>query len=252
MDQILRLAADPAAWLALATLVVMELVLGIDNLVFVAILSNTLPQAMRGRARRIGLGLALVMRLLLLSMLVFIVGLTQPAIRVFGHAFSWRDLILMAGGLFLVWKATREIHEAMDPEHPSGDSVAEKRRQRRPAMGFASAIVQILLLDLVFSVDSILTAVGMTDHLPIMAAAVIIAVALMLVASGPLAAFIRKNPSVVMLALGFLLMIGMTLIAESFGAHLPKGYIYAAMAFSAFVEGLNMLARGRRKGDRKA
>jgi predicted tellurium resistance membrane protein TerC len=250
MDQVFRLAADPAAWLALATLVVMELVLGIDNLVFVSILSNSLPEAMRGRARRIGLLLALVMRLLLLSVLVFIVGLTQPAFTVLGHGFSWRDLILMAGGLFLVWKATREIHEAMDPAHAADDSVDAKRGRSRAATGFASAIAQILLLDLVFSIDSILTAVGMTDHLPIMAAAVVIAVALMLVASGPLAAFIRKNPSVVMLALGFLLMIGMTLIAESFGAHLPKGYIYAAMAFSAFVEGLNMLARRRRKGDR--
>jgi len=248
MDSLIALLTDPAAWLALLTLVVMEVVLGIDNLVFVALVSNKLPEEMRKKGRAIGLGLALGLRLVLLSTLVVIVGLTKPVLTLYGHAFSWRDLILLAGGLFLVWKATSEIHQSV--EHRD-EATGDDDGLRRP-IGFVSAIVQILILDLVFSIDSILTAVGMTDQLPIMAAAVIIAVLLMLVASGPLAAFIHKNPTIVMLALGFLLMIGMALIAEGGGFHVPKGYIYAAMAFSAFVEGLNMLARRRRRGVRNA
>ena len=243
MNALAALATDPAAWAALGALITMEVVLGIDNLVFVAVLTNGLPEAMRAPARRIGLLLALVMRLLLLGLLVFIIGLTKPLFTLFGHGFSWRDLILIAGGLFLVWKATQEIHHAVDPDEGSGEQAKPTRKPPR----FAVAIAQIILLDLVFSIDSILTAVGMTDQLPIMCLAVIVAVGLMLVASGPLAAFIRKNPTVVMLALGFLLMIGATLIAEAFGFELPKGYIYAAMAFSAFVEGLNMIARRRRR-----
>jgi predicted tellurium resistance membrane protein TerC len=244
MDSLFALITSPAAWLALFTLVVMEVVLGIDNLVFVALVSNKLPEASRKKGRAIGLGLALGLRLILLSALVFIVGLTKPVLTLFGHAFSWRDLILLAGGLFLVWKATNEIHHSVEAdEEGHGDS-------RQKPIGFLSAIIQILLLDLVFSIDSILTAVGMTDHLPIMAAAVVIAVLLMLAASGPIAGFIHRNPTIVMLALGFLLMIGMALIAEGCGFEVPKGYIYAAMAFSAFVEGLNMLARRRRRGVR--
>jgi predicted tellurium resistance membrane protein TerC len=244
MNQVISLAADPGAWLALATLVVMEVVLGIDNLVFVAILTNKLPEATRAKARRIGLILALVLRLALLGTLVFIVGLTRPVVGLMGHDFSWRDLILLAGGLFLIWKATSEIRQSLTPAPTEPDNAKVKA-----AASFAAAIVQVLALDVVFSIDSILTAVGMTDQLPIMCAAVIIAVALMLVASGPLAAFIHKNPSIVMLALGFLLMIGMTLIAEAFGMHIPKGYIYAAMAFSGLVEGLNMLVRSRAGSD---
>jgi predicted tellurium resistance membrane protein TerC len=253
---ILALLREPEAWVALLTLVVMEVVLGVDNLVFVSILSNKLPEAQRGRARRIGIGLALILRLVLLSGLAFIVSLTQPVFTlpfalpvgeggrpIADLAFSWRDLILLAGGLFLVWKATSEIHHAVDPE--ATDDLLDKKG--RASLGFTAAIVQILALDIVFSIDSILTAVGMTDHLAIMMAAVIIAVGLMLVAAGPLARFIHSNPSVVMLALGFLLMIGATLIAEGFGVHVPKGYIYAAMAFSGAVEGLNMVARKRRK-----
>ena len=244
MDNIAQLLADPTAWLALLTLVVMEVVLGIDNLVFVAILSNKLPEANRKKARRLGISLALIMRLALLSTIAWIVGLTKPVFSAVGHDFSWRDIILFAGGLFLVWKATSEIRHNVDPgEH--GETTLEAKT--KVAATFAGAIVQILLLDIVFSIDSILTAVGMTDQLPIMFAAVIIAVALMLVAADPLANFINKNPSVVMLALGFLLMIGMTLIADGFGVHVPKGYIYAAMAFSAFVEALNIFAR-RKKG----
>jgi predicted tellurium resistance membrane protein TerC len=245
MDSLLALVTSPAAWLALATLVVMEVVLGIDNLVFVALVSNKLPEESRRKGRAVGLGLALVLRLLLLSALVLIVGLTKPVLTLFGHELSWRDLILMAGGLFLVWKATNEIHESVE----AGEAAEGDDALHRP-IGFVAAIVQILMLDLVFSIDSILTAVGMTDHLPIMAAAVVIAVLLMLLASGPISAFIHRNPTIVMLALGFLLMIGMALIAEGAGFHVPKGYIYAAMAFSAFVEGLNMLARRRRRGVR--
>jgi predicted tellurium resistance membrane protein TerC len=256
MNSLMTLIASPEAWAAFLTLVVMEVVLGVDNLVFVAILSNRLPEAQRGKARRIGIGLALALRLGLLSGLAFIVSLTEPVVTLpfalpagedgrplADLALSWRDLILLAGGLFLVWKATSEIHHAVDPR-PT-DELLDKRG--RASLGFTAAIVQILALDVVFSVDSILTAVGMTDHLPIMMAAVVVAVGLMLVASGPLARFIHDNPTVVMLALGFLLLIGATLIAEGFGVHVPKGYIYAAMAFSAAVEGLNIAARRRRE-----
>ena len=248
MDTLVRLAADPTAWAALATLIVMEVVLGIDNLIFISILTNKLPPGMRTKARRVGIGGALVLRLALLGTVAFIVTLTQPVFTAFGHGFSWRDLILIAGGLFLVWKATKEIHHNVDPEPDDMFSAGET-----VALGFTAAIGQILLLDLVFSVDSIITAVGMTDEVAIMVIAVLFAVTVMLLAADPLARFIEANPSVVMLALGFLLMIGMTLIAEGFGAHVPKGYIYAAMAFSAFVEALNLLTRrARRKRDRKA
>lgn len=238
MEQILELLAQPAAWAALTTLVAMEVVLGIDNLIFISILTNKLPEHQRSRARRIGIALALVLRLALLGTIAIIVRLTTPLFEAFGHGFSWRDLILIAGGLFLVWKSTTEIHQSVDP-----DAVAEGPAGSPVAVGFSAAIFQILLLDLVFSLDSIITAVGMTDDIPIMIAAVVIAVAMMLLAADPLAAFIHKNPTIVMLALSFLLMIGMTLIADGVGVKVPKGYIYAAMAFSALVEALNMLAR---------
>lgn len=240
------LAADPAAWVALVTLIVMEVVLGIDNLIFISILTNKLPEEMRARARRIGISLALLMRLGLLGTIAWIVHLTEPVFEVFGKAFSWRDLILIAGGLFLVWKATKEIHHNVDP----GDS-PDMFDGRTASIGFSAAITQILILDLVFSIDSIITAVGMTDHLPIMVIAVLVAVGVMLLAATPLSTFINNNPTIVMLALGFLLMIGMTLIAEGFGAHVPKGYIYAAMGFSALVEGLNMISRRARKSGAK-
>jgi len=257
MDSLMALMADPAAWAALIALVVMEVVLGIDNLVFISILSNKLPEEQRSKARRIGIALALVMRLALLSTIAFLVGLTQPVftlpfqgpvdpvhgVPMFEMAFSWRDLILIAGGLFLLWKATTEIHEKVDVDSTHGVMDVKGR----VAANFGAVIVQILLLDLVFSVDSILTAVGMTDHLPIMIVAVIVAVAVMLLAADPLANFINNNPTVVMLALGFLLMIGVTLIADGFGFHVPKGYIYAAMAFSGLVEGLNMASRNAAK-----
>jgi predicted tellurium resistance membrane protein TerC len=242
MEYMLQLAADPAAWIALITLIAMEVVLGIDNLIFISILTNKLPEADRERARRIGIGLALIMRLVLLSTIAIIVQLTEPVFTAFGHGFSWRDLILIAGGLFLVWKATKEIHHNVDP-HPTEDVFDT----RVASMAFSAAIGQIILLDLVFSVDSIITAVGMTEHVPIMVIAVVVTVIVMLLAATPLANFIQANPTIVMLALAFLLMIGMVLIADGFGVHVPKGYIYAAMGFSVMVEGLNMLSRNRAK-----
>lgn len=242
MEYLIALAADPAAWAALATLVAMEVVLGIDNLIFISILTNKLPEESRERARRIGISLALIMRLALLGTVAIIVQLTTPVFTLFGHGFSWRDLILIAGGLFLVWKATKEIHHNVDPD-PGPDLFDSKAA----TIGFGAAIGQILLLDLVFSIDSIVTAVGMTNDIPIMVIAVLAAVAVMLLAANPLANFINANPTVVMLALGFLLMIGTALIAEGFGAHVPKGYIYAAMAFSAAIEALNMLSRRARQ-----
>ena len=242
MSDMIALASDPTAWIALATLIAMEVVLGIDNLIFISILTNKLPAHQRARARRIGISGALLLRLGLLATAAWIVQLTDPIFEAFGHGFSWRDLILIAGGLFLVWKATKEIHHNVDPHHGPDMFDAPKA-----ALGFGTAIFHILLLDLVFSIDSIITAVGMTEHLPIMVIAVLVAVTVMLVAATPLANFINAHPTVVMLALGFLLMIGMTLVAEGFGAHVPKGYIYAAMAFSALVEGLNIWSNTARK-----
>lgn len=255
MESIIAVFTDPTNWAALVTLIILEVVLGIDNLIFISILSNKLPPEQQRRARRIGITLALVMRLVLLSMIAWLVGLTATVFDLglvgpadihgtpsFETAFSWRDLILIAGGLFLVWKATKEIHHSMDLE-ASGELLDKHGAGQ---LTFTAAIVQILLLDMVFSIDSILTAVGMTDALPIMVVAVVVAVAVMLVAADPLANFIQHNPTVVMLALGFLLMIGAVLIADGFGVHVPKGYIYVAMAFSAGVEALNIAQRRRR------
>ena len=231
---------NPAAWAALATLIVMEVVLGIDNLIFISILTNKLPEHQRQKARRVGIGLALGMRLALLGAITWIIGLNAVVFSVLGNDFSWRELILIAGGLFLVWKATQEISHNVDPTlaHNEFDT-------GRVGMTFGSAITQIILLDVVFSIDSILTAIGMTDILAIMYVAVVTAVLVMLLAADPLAKFIKESPSVIMLALGFLLMIGMVLIAEGLGAHVHKGYIYAAMAFSASIEGLNLWTRNR-------
>ncbi|MBN8809204.1 MAG: TerC family protein [Sphingomonas sp.] len=261
---ILELLASPAAWAALVTLIVMEIVLGIDNLIFISILSNKLPEDVRTRARRVGIGLALVMRLALLTGIAWIISLKttvfdlgisgaldEHGVPAFETAFSWKDLILLAGGLFLVWKATTEIHHSVDDDSPG----EEKGVGKAVSLTFTGAIVQIILLDIVFSIDSILTAVGMTEYVQIMYVAVVVAVGVMLIAADPLANFIARNPSVVMLALGFLLMIGMVLIGESFGAHIPKGYIYTAMGFSAAVEMLNIWsrnARARRDGAGRA
>jgi len=253
MNFLLTLFSDPTVLAALITLIVMEVVLGIDNLIFISILSNKLPEALRQKARRTGIGLALIMRLGLLTTIAWLVGLTTPVFDLglrgapgangepsFETQFSWRDLILIGGGLFLIWKATKEIHHNADP-HPSSDVFDTAKA----TLGFGAAIAQILLLDIVFSIDSILTAVGMTDHLPVMVVAVIVAMLVMLLAADPLANFINDNPTVVMLALGFLLMIGAVLIADGFGVHIPKGYIYSAMGFSAAVEGLNIWSRKR-------
>jgi len=231
-------------------------VLGIDNLVFIAILSNKLPAHQQAKARKIGLSLALVMRLGLLTLIGWLVTLQTPLFDLglagspgehgeptFETAFSGRDLILIAGGLFLLWKATKEIHHTIDPE-PSGEMLDHKGHV---VIGFGAAIAQIIALDLVFSIDSILTAVGMTDQVPIMITAVILTVMLMMVAADPLARFIEHNPSLVMLALAFLVMIGFVLLADGFGMHIPKGYIYTAMAFSVFVELLNIIGRRRRE-----
>ena len=234
----LEFLTDPSAWVALLTLAVMEIVLGIDNLVFISIVTNRLPEARRSFARRLGIGLSLFLRLALLGTVAFIVTLTEPLLTVAGKGFSWRDLIMIAGGGFLLWKATREIHEAVDP-HRS----CEEAASGVGSIGFSAAIIQILALDIIFSLDSVITAVGMTDQFFIMATAVVIAVLVMLLAANPLANFINNNPTIVILALGFLLLIGTTLVADGFGVKVPKGYIYAAMAFSGVVEGINMLAR---------
>jgi predicted tellurium resistance membrane protein TerC len=237
---------NPEAWVALLTLVVMEIVLGIDNLIFISILTNKLPKEKQKTARRLGISGALVLRLALLATISIIVQLTAPLFELFGHGFSWRDLILIGGGLFLVWKATKEIHHSVDPDDGKDHMVG-----KGASLTVGAAILQILLLDIVFSIDSIITAVGMTDEIGIMFIAVIVAVTVMLVASEPLARFIAANPTIVMLALGFLVMIGMTLIADGVGFHVPKGYIYAAMGFSALVEALNMLARRKRSQTKK-
>ena len=258
---ILALLTDPAAWLALLTLIALEVVLGVDNLIFIAILSNKLPEHQQERARRIGLSLALIMRIGLLMLIGWIVTLQTPLFDLgitgppneygevtFETAFSGRDLILLAGGFFLLWKATKEIHHSMEPADNSGDLL-----DKTPTMGdavkasFGAVIAQIIAIDLVFSIDSILTAVGMTDEIPIMVAAVVITVGIMMVAATPLAKFIEKNPTLVMLALAFLVMIGLVLIADGFGFHVPKGYIYAAMGFSVGVELLNIVQRNRHR-----
>lgn len=258
---IMALLSDPAAWAALLTLIVLEVVLGVDNLIFIAILSNKLPQHQQQRARRIGLSLALIMRIGMLMLIGWLVTLQAPLFDLgisgapgehgeptFETALSGRDLILIAGGIFLLWKATKEIHHNMEPEEATGEIF--DKNEGIAQLTFGAAIAQIIALDMVFSVDSILTAVGMTDHVPIMVVAVVITVGVMLVAADPLAKFIERNPTLVMLALAFLVMIGLVLIADGFGAHIPKGYIYAAMGFSVAVESLNIIKRRRRERER--
>lgn len=242
MESLILIFSDPQAWLALLTLTMMEVVLGIDNLLFISVISNKLPKESRSYARKVGIAGALVLRLAFLAAIVWIIKLTTPVFEVFGMGFSWRDLILIAGGLFLLWKATSEIHHIVDPLE------REKSQNAKVVTTSVTAVVmQILVLDMVFSIDSIITAVGMTEHIPIMVIAILITVTVMLLAADPLGEFIHDNPTIVMLALAFLLLIGTVLIADGFGFHVPRGYIYAAMAFSAFVEGLNMVARKARK-----
>jgi predicted tellurium resistance membrane protein TerC len=227
---------SPEAWIALLTLTVLEIVLGIDNIVFISILSGKLPAAQQARARTIGLALAMGTRIVLLLSLAWIMRLTTPLFSVFEHGVSGRDLILMLGGLFLIWKSTHEIHERLE-----GSSHEEKAR--RGAATFGGILVQIALLDVVFSLDSVITAVGMARQVGVMIAAIVIAVGFMMFAAGPVSRFVERHPTVKMLALSFLLLIGVTLIAEGFGQHVSKGYVYFAMAFSVFVEALNLRAK---------
>jgi len=236
----MELLTNPETWVALLTLTVLEIVLGIDNVIFISILVQRLPAGGRDQARLLGLGLAMGMRILLLLTISWIIGLTQPAFTL-GREFSWRDIILIGGGLFLLWKATTEIHESLEGE--------EAHTGQAPATAsFGAVIVQIVLLDIVFSLDSVLTAVGLVNEVPIMIAAVVIAVGVMLVASAPLARFVHAHPSVKMLALAFLLLIGVTLVADGFGFEIDKAYIYAAMGFSVFVEALNLRRTRKQRG----
>jgi predicted tellurium resistance membrane protein TerC len=228
---------DPQAWIGLLTLTALEIVLGIDNIVFISILVGKLPLARQQRARTIGLALAMGMRILLLLSLSWVIGLTEPLFSLFGHGVSGRDLVLLLGGLFLLANATHEFHGALEG--------AGQHRTGRDTASFASVLIQITLLDIVFSLDSVITAVGMVDQVLVMIAAVVIAVGFMMFAAGPVGRFVERHPTVKMLALSFLLLIGTTLIAEGFGQHIPKGYIYFAMAFSVFVEMLNLRMRKR-------
>jgi predicted tellurium resistance membrane protein TerC len=239
---VLELLTQPEIWLSLATLTFMEVVLGIDNIIFISILAERLPASDRKRARIVGLSLACVMRLLLLLAVGWIVGLTTPLFEVSGHSVAGRDLILLAGGLFLIYKATVEIHHKLEGEDEGGAASGA-------ALTFAAALVQIVLLDMVFSIDSILTAVGMTPHVPVMMAAVVISLSIMMALGGPISDFVMRHPSVKMLALSFLMLIGVSLLAESFHQEIPKGYIYSAMVFSVLVEWLNLLSRRKKAAE---
>jgi predicted tellurium resistance membrane protein TerC len=231
----MELLTDPQAWIAFATLTVLELVLGIDNIVFISILAGKLPAGQQAKARYIGLALALLMRVVLLFSLTWVIGLTAPLFTVWEQEISGRDLVLLLGGLFLIAKSTHEIHGSLEGE--------EGRAVAKVYASFASVIIQIMLLDIVFSLDSVITAVGMVSDLRIMVAAVVIAILFMMAFSGTIGRFVQKHPTVKMLALSFLLLIGVTLIAESLDQHIPRGYIYFAMAFSVFVEMLNLRLR---------
>jgi predicted tellurium resistance membrane protein TerC len=233
----IELLTDPQAWIALATLTALELVLGIDNVIFIAILVDKLPPEQRDRARRIGLFMAMFLRVGLLLALSWLIGLTEPLFHAFGRGISGRDLILILGGLFLIWKSTGEIHQGMEGE--------EEQASAKAAASFALVIGQIMVIDVIFSLDSIITAVGMVDELPVMITAVIASVALMMVFAGAIGDFVSKHPTIKMLALSFLVVVGVVLIAEGFGNHVPKGYIYFAMAFSVSVEMLNIRMRAR-------
>ncbi|MVS98262.1 TerC family protein [Devosia marina] len=237
----LELLADPNVWIAFATLTVMEIVLGIDNIVFISVLVSRLPREQAEFARKLGIGLALVFRIILLFLISLIVQLKEPVFEAFGHGFSWKDIILIAGGGFLIYKATHEMHAAIEEPHEVGLVDAAKA-------SLQAILVQIVVIDMVFSIDSIITAVGMVpaDQVIVMVAAVLVAVAVMFFASGPIAKFVADHPTTKMLALAFLLLIGVTLVADGLGFHIPKGYIYSAMAFSVLVEAINIFAKGRK------
>ena len=238
------LLTSPEAWIALATLTLLEIVLGIDNIVFISVLADRLPPEQRPKARQLGLALAMLTRILLLFSITLIMRLTTVLFTLFGHGVSGRDLILIVGGLFLLTKATREIHDKMEGEGDGASGATD-------AATFRGVLIQIAILDMVFSLDSVITAVGMADDLAVMVTAVILAVGVMMISAGPVGSFVSKHPTVKMLALSFLLLIGTSLIADGAGFHIPKGYIYFAMGFSVFVESLNLRAKGTRsKTDR--
>ena len=238
----LELLTDPQAWISLATLSVLEIVLGIDNIIFLSIVSARLPVHQQARARRIGLGIALLARVLLLFSLTWMIGLTEPIFAVGDFAVSWRDIVLGGGGLFLIVKGTMEMHHML--EGYGGESIAGTAT-------FAAVIAQIVVLDLVFSLDSVITAIGIAEHVPIMVAAIVIAMAIMLLAAEPTARFVNAHPTVKMLALSFLLLVGVALVADGLHFHIPRGYLYFAIAFSILVESLNLLASRARRGPPK-
>ncbi|WP_448192185.1 TerC family protein [Azospirillum sp. sgz301742] len=237
------LLSDPGVWASLLTLTALEIVLGIDNIIFISIMASKLPVAQQDRARKVGLALALITRLMLLASIAWVATLTQPLFSIGSFAVSGRDLILIGGGLFLLAKGTMEIHSTVEGAEEDGPA--------KVAATFASVVVQIMFLDIVFSLDSVITAVGMSDHLPVMVAAVVIAMAVMLFASGPVGDFVNRHTTVKMLALSFLLLVGVALVADGLGFHIPKGYLYFAIAFSALVEALNLMAAARRKRRRE-
>ena len=234
-----ELLADPAVWVAFGTLTIMEIVLGIDNIVFISVLVSRLPREQAEFARKLGIGLALVFRIVLLFLISWIVQLQDPVFSAFGQDFSWKDIILIAGGGFLIYKATHEMHAAIEDDHEVGVGDVVKA-------SLQAILIQIVVIDMVFSIDSIITAVGMVDRVEIMIAAVIVAVGVMFVASGPIAKFVADHPTTKMLALAFLLLIGVSLVADGTGFHIEKGYIYAAMGFSVLVEAVNIFAKGRK------
>ena len=231
--------SNPDIWIGLLTLTSLEIILGVDNVIFISILSDRLPEKQRKRARTLGLGLAMFMRIGLLLSINWVTGLTEPLFHIAGHGFSGRDLILLGGGLFLIAKATLEIHANLEGEEHVQSAGGK-------AVSFTGVIVQILILDIVFSLDSVITAVGMAEEVGVMIAAVVIAVIVMMISAGPISDFVQKHPTVKMLALSFLVMIGFSLVVEGWGLHIPKGYIYAAMSFSVLVEVLNLQAAKRR------
>jgi len=231
---------DPQIWVSFLTLTALEIVLGIDNVIFISIIADRLPPRQRDNARRVGLALALMVRLLLLASVAWIIGLTKPLFEIAGQSLSYRDMLLIVGGLFLLAKGTTEIHHAVEGRD-------DRKRSSRSSLSFTSALVQIVMLDIVFSFDSIITAVGLTNLLGVMYAAVIISMILMLIASGPIAGFIRRHPTVKMLALSFLILIGVALVADGLHFHIPKGYLYFAVAFSVGVEALNLAAKRRKR-----
>ena len=239
------LLLDPNTWISFATLTVMEVVLGVDNVIFISVLVSRLPKEQADRARQIGLALALIFRILLLLVLSWIIALNQPVFTAFEHGFSWRDIILIGGGLFLIYKATHEMHAEIEEPH-------EPTLQAQAKAMLSAIIVQIILIDLVFSIDSIVTAIGMAQHVEVMIAAVVVAVGLMFLASGPISNFVSRHPTTKMLALAFLLLIGVSLVADGLGFHIDKGYIYAAMAFAVLVETVNIISSQRKAAARGA